>query len=75
MSVVSVVLARFWKVNLSNAKNWAQFFSRPNLIYGDQESLWLLNVIEDNYQFLGVHMRLSYVRFGSLLGCLQIIFL
>ena len=23
VSVVSVVLARFWKVNLSNAKNWA----------------------------------------------------
>ena len=28
-------------------------------IYGDQELLWLLNVIEDDYQFLGAHMRLS----------------
>ena len=38
--------------------------------YRDQEPSWLLNVIEDDYQFLSVH-----VRFGSLLGCLQIIFL
>ena len=31
----------------------------PQLIYGDQEPLRPLNVIEDDYQFLGVHMRLS----------------
>ena len=46
----------------------------PGLIYGDQEPLWLLNVIEDDYQFLGVHNLWGYqldVRFGSLLGCLQ----
>ena len=46
------------------------FITTPRLIYRDQELLQLLNVIEDDYQFLGVH-----VRFGSLLGCLQIIFL
>ena len=28
-------------------------------MYGDQEPLWLLNVIEDDYHFLDVHMRLS----------------
>ena len=45
-------------------------------MYGDQEPLWLLNVIEDDYQFLGVHNGYQLdVRFGSLLGCLQIIFL
>ena len=45
-------------------------------MYGDQEPLWLLNVIEDDYQFLDVHMRLSTrCKIGLLLGCLQIIFL
>ena len=31
----------------------------PGLIYCDQEPLWLLNVIEDDCYFLGVHIRLS----------------
>ena len=43
-----------WLVNLSNAKNSAWFFSRP-----DQEPLWLLNVIEDDCYFLGVHIKPS----------------
>ena len=30
--------------------------------------LKIKNVIEDDYQFVGVHMRLLDVRFGSLLG-------
>ena len=43
------LLARFCKVNLSNAKKIRpDFFSRPNQSYGDQEPLWLLNVIEDD---------------------------
>ena len=54
------LLARFCKVNLSNAKKIRpDFFSRPNQSYGDQEPLWLLNVIEDDCYFLGVQMRLS----------------
>ena len=48
------LLARFCKVNLSNAKYSAWF---PGLIYCDQEPLWL--VIEDDCYFLGVHIRLS----------------
>ena len=54
------LLARFCKVNLSNAKNLAWFFF-PGLINlrHAQEPLWLLKVIEDDYQVLGVHMRLS----------------
>ena len=43
-------LARFCKVNLSNAKNRPDFFL-AKLIYGDQEPLWLLNVIEDDCCF------------------------
>ena len=38
------------------------FFSKnlfSRLIYCDQEPLWLLNVIEDDCYFLGVHIRLS----------------
>ena len=36
----------------------------------------LLNVIEDDRYFLGVHIGYQLdVRFGSLLDCLQIIFL
>ena len=31
----------------------------PSLIYCDQEPLWLLNVIEDDCYFLGVHLWLS----------------
>ena len=31
----------------------------PGLIYCDQEPLWLLNVIEDDYYILGVYIRLS----------------
>ena len=54
------LLARFCQVNLSNAKKIRpDFFSRPNQSYGDQEPLWLLNVIEDDCHFLGVQMRLS----------------
>ena len=57
------LLARFCKVNLSNAKKFGLIcFPRicfPGLIYCDQEPLWLLNVIEDDCYFLGVHMRLS----------------
>ena len=53
------LLARFCKVNLSNAKKLAWFFFQALLIYGDQEPLWLLNVIEDDYQLSVVHTRLS----------------
>ena len=55
------LLERFCKANLSNAKNWACFrrICFRGLIYCDQEPLWLLNVIEDDYQFLSVHMKLS----------------
>ena len=54
------LLTRFCKVNLSNTKNLAWFFL-PGLINlrHAQEPLWLLKVIEDDYQVLGVHMRLS----------------
>ena len=52
------LLARFCKVNMSNGKNSA-WFCLPGLIYCDQEPLWLLNVIEDDCYFLGVHIRLS----------------
>ena len=74
------LLARFCKVNLSNAKRFGLIcfprISFPGLIYCDQEPLCLLNVIRDDCYFLGVHIRLSIdVRFGSLLDCLQIIFL
>ena len=37
-----VLLARFCKVNLSNAKNSAWFLFQAWLIYGDQEPLWLI---------------------------------
>ena len=36
------LLARFCKVNLSNAKNSAWFLFQAWLIYGDQEPLWLI---------------------------------
>ena len=52
------LLARFCTVNMSNGKNSA-WFCLPGLIYCDQEPLWLLNVIEDDCYFLGVHIRLS----------------
>ena len=49
------LLPRFCKINLSNTKNSAGIFF-PGLI----NLLWLLiNVIEDDCQFLGVLMRLS----------------
>ena len=63
------LLARFCKVNLSNAKNSIICF--PGLIYCDQEPLWLC-------YFLGVHIRLSTrrkIKFTLSLDCLQIIFL
>ena len=69
------LLARFCKVNLSNAKTSASFvfqeFVFPGLIYCDQEPLWLC-------YFLGVHIRLSTrckIKFTLSLDCLQIIFL
>ena len=56
-------LARFCKANLSNAKNLAWFvfqeFVSGGLNFCDQEPSWLLNVIEDDCYFLGVHIRLS----------------
>ena len=60
----SDLLARICKVNLSNAKKFGLIcFPRicfRGLIYRDQEPLWLLNVIEDVCNFLGVHIfRLS----------------
>ena len=60
----SDLLARICKVNLSNAKKCGLIcFPRicfRGLIYCDQEQLWLLNVIEDVFYFLGVHIfRLS----------------
>ena len=53
-------VGKICKVNLSNTKNLAWFFL-PGLInlHHAQEPLWLLKVIEDDYQVLGVHMRLS----------------
>ena len=55
------LLTRFCKVNLSNAKKFGLIFfpGLPNYSYGDQEPLWLLNVIEDDCYFLGVHMWIS----------------
>ena len=59
------LLARFCKVNyklVERKKFGLMCFPRicfPGLIYCDQEPLWLLNVIEDDYYFLGVHIRLS----------------
>ena len=57
------LLARFCKLNVSNAKKFGLIcFPRtcsPGLIYCDQESLWLLNVIEDDCYYLGVHIGLS----------------
>ena len=54
------LLARFWIVNLSNAKKPAWFcFPRicfPGLIYCGQEPLWLKSVIEDDCYFLGVYI-------------------
>ena len=52
------LLTRFCKVNLSNAEKFGLIFF-PGLINLDQEPLWLLNVIEDDCYFLGVHMRIS----------------
>ena len=57
------LLARFSKVNLSNAKKIRpDCFPRirfRGLIDCDQEPLWFLNVIEDVCYFFGVHIRLS----------------
>ena len=52
------LLARFCKVNLSNAKNLVWFFF-PGLINLRWSRAIIINVIEDDYQFLGVHIRLS----------------
>ena len=61
------LLARFCKVKFSKAKKFQFvfffffffFFSKAEFIYGDQQPLWLLNVIEDDYHVLDVHIRLS----------------
>ena len=64
----SDLLARFCKVKFSKAKKIHPvfffflllfFYFQAELIYGDQEPLWLLNVIEDDCHVLGVHIRLS----------------
>ena len=47
------LLARFCKVNLSNAKKFGLINQRWS------RAIILINVIEDDCQFLGVHMRLS----------------
>ena len=71
------LLARFCKINcklVERKKLSLICFPRicvPGLIYCDQEPLWLLNVIEDDCYFLGVHIRLSTrydVRLSSLLA-------
>ena len=78
------LLARFCKINcklVERKKLGLICFPRicfPGLIYCDQEPLWLLNVIEDDCYFLGVHIRLSTrckIKFTLSLDCLQIIFL
>ena len=68
------LLARFCKVNLSNAKKFGLIcFPRicfPGLIYCDQEPLWLC-------YFLGVHIRLSTrckINFTLSLDCLNFFF-
>ena len=57
------LLARICKVSLSNPKKfgliWFPRICFRGLIYCDQEPLWLLNMIEDVYYFLGVRVRLS----------------
>ena len=73
------LLARFCKVNLSNEFGLICFprICFPGLIYCDQEPE-LLNVIEDDCYFLGVHIRLSTrckIKFTLSLDCLQITFL
>ena len=83
LSILSIVID-YWfyrlntsEVNLSNAKNSAWFFFPGLINLGDQEPLCLLNVIEDDCYFLGVHMRLSTrCKIWFTLGivrCLQII--
>ena len=78
------LLARFCKINrklVEHKKLGLICFPRicfPGLIYCDQEPLWLVNVIEDDCYFLGVHIRLSTrckIKFTLSLDCLQIIFL
>ena len=50
--------ANLWCFKLIERKKFGLICVR-GLIYCDQEPLWLLNVIEDDCYFLGVHMRLS----------------
>ena len=70
------LLASFWKVNLSNAKNRPDFFSGLINLRWSRSILWLLNVIEDDCQFLGVCMRLlTWCKIWFTFGLLQIIFL
>ena len=74
------LLARFCKINyklVKRKKIGLICFPRicfPGLIYCDQEPL--LNVIEDECYFLGVHIRLSTrykSKFTLSLDCVQII--
>ena len=51
------LLAIFCTVNLSKEKKFG-LICFPGLIYCDHEPLWLLNVIEDDCYFLGVHISL-----------------
>ena len=74
------LLARFCKINCKLVeRKKLGLICFPGLIYCDQEPfLWLLNVIEDDCYFLGVHIRLSTrckIKFTLSLDCLQIIFL
>ena len=67
------LLARFCKVNLSNAKK-VRLICFPGLIHCGQEPA-LLNVVEDDDYFLGVLIRLSTrckIKFTLSLDCLEI---
>ena len=50
---------------LVERQKFGLIFFQAYLIYGDQEPLWVLNVIEDDYQFLGVHMFANYFSLKS----------
>ena len=54
----------FVKQTCRKQKIRSDLFSKnffPGLIYCHQEPLWLLNVIEDDCYFLGLHIRLSAI--------------
>ena len=63
-----VMYKKYKRLVYTSPDLWARFVKqtcrtqkiRPDLFfYCDQEPLWLLNVIEDDCYFLGVHIRLS----------------